>query len=196
MERKKGLIALALILGLGLVMSGKFAHRVQATTTVGGTGLKANGVDTVTVLPFQPATRTCFSVKLSSANPTLIMAANANRSSFYIVNASTYPMNAGTPVADVYDATGAHMPRVWLTTAATTNLGVDPLPHLLPTLKGEMLGACMSAKGDAVCRHMENGVSVFRGAVYGIAESSKTIAGARTGGYDPLAYVQGCFDAP
>lgn len=175
MTKLRAALLLAVLLGLPMTAS-------SVQTTVGAAGMKPNA-GTVQVLPTQPNTMTQFSVKLSTRVPTLILAANSNRMGFYIVNASSKVID------------NVRAPTLWLSTGATTNVGTAPAIADLVNMKGTPITPCgaQGIGGELVgavgvggnCKLEMTGVTVYKGAIYGMSESSGTT------GYDPLGTVQG-----
>lgn len=192
MDRKKGLSFIGLlVLGLmgALLTSTYHPKDAKATTaTVGSSAqLKGNGVNTISTLPSQPGTMTCFSVSVATNTPTLVMAADGARMAFWVVNASSGPLTPGVP-------SNSRPPIVILTTTTATNIGVNPTNTLFSRINGLMLFPSHPDRGllnmgSGPGSWGMQGTSVYRGALYAIAESSTTATWPQQG------IVDGCtFD--
>lgn len=192
MERKFTSFLRVTLVVLALAFS-VVSSALAATSTVGTGGLKGNGTSSMNALPAQMGTPSCFTVKLTTNSFTLILSSDAARADFWIVNVSTNDMGAAGPFQ--------RPPIVWISTTNAPNIGsfgagtTFPLSNL-PLLNATPLYGCnpltisgRSPNGNCSFPPSRN-TSVWTGAIYGIAESSTTIA------YDPLPYVQGCVLKP
>jgi hypothetical protein len=187
MVRKMKYVALSLLL-----LSLQLPVMATTPTTVGGT---KRVMDKVSSFPANGPTLTCNSVALTTFTVTAVLAANADRLAFWVVNRSTL---THCPSCSTIDDRPSF---VAISTGSTMNLSVGPTVALgmvrsnfnklnakilRPSITTNMTGP--SASGLA--EFGMTGGSVYTGALYGVAEASGTAT------VDVLGRVEACQLVP